>query len=115
MVALTLDDLDWDTGARQVRGKGARTDRLPLPHAVGAAFVADLRDGRPPSTPRQVLLRMRAPVRGFANSPGLRTIVRRALARAGLHPARTGAHLLRPALTTPRLHHGAALTDSGEL
>ena len=61
VVALTLEDLDWDAGELQVRGKGARTDRLPLPHEVGAALVAYLRDGRPPSTTRQVFLRMRAP------------------------------------------------------
>src|SRR5262249_31851601 len=40
VVALTLDDLDWDTGALQVRGKSARPERLPLPHEVGAALVA---------------------------------------------------------------------------
>src|SRR5229473_383360 len=86
VVALTLEDLDWDTGELQVRGKGARTDRLPLPHEVGAALVAYLRDGRPLSTTRQVIHRRGAPVRGFANSQGISTIVRRALARAGRNP-----------------------------
>jgi len=115
VVALTLEDLDWDTGELQVRGKGARTDRLPLPHEVGAALVAYLRDGRPLSTTRQVFLRMRAPVRGFANSQGISTIVRRALARAGRNPALKGAHLLRHSLATQMLHHGASLTEIGEL
>ena len=115
VVALTLDDLDWDTGALQVRGKSARTERLPLPHEVGAALVAYLRDGRPPSTTRQVFLRMRAPLRGFANSQGISTIVRRALARAGLNPALKGAHLLRHSLATQMLHNGASLTEIGAL
>jgi len=115
VVALTLDDLDWDTGALQVRGKSARTERLPLPQEVGAALVAYLRDGRPPSTTRQVFLRMRAPLRGFANSQGISTIVRRGLARAGLNPALKGAHLLRHSLATQMLHNGASLTEIGEV
>ncbi len=115
VVALTLDDLDWDAGALRVRSKGARYDRLPLPHEVGAALVAYLRDGRPPSTTRQVFVRMRAPSRGFAHSQGLRTIVRRALARAGLNPALKGAHLLRHSLATQLLSNGASLTEIGEL
>jgi integrase/recombinase XerD len=43
------------------------------------------------------------------------TLVHRALMRAGLHPALTGAHLRRHALATQRLHHGASLTDIGAL
>ena len=58
---------------------------------------------------------MRAPRRGFANSQGIRTIVRRALARAGLNPALQGAPLLRHSLATPWLHNGASLTEIGEL
>jgi site-specific recombinase XerD len=115
VVALTLDDLDGDAGERRVRGKGARDDRLPLPHEVGAALVAYLRDGRPPSTTRQVFGRTRAPSRGFANSQGISPSVRRALARAGRNPPRKGAPLLRHALATPLLHHGASLTEIGEL
>jgi integrase/recombinase XerD len=115
VVALTLDDLDWDAGALRVRRKGARSARLPLPHEVGAALVASLRDGRPPSTTRQVFVRMRAPSRGCAHSQGIRTIVRRALARAGRNPALKGAHLLRHALATQRLSNGASLTEIGAL
>ncbi|SRR6266568_4630785 len=115
VVALTLDELDWDAGELRVRSKGARYDRLPLPHEVGAALVAYLRDGRPPSTTRQVFVRMRAPSRGFANSQGISTIVRRALARAGLNPALKGAHLLRHSLATQLLSNGASLTEIGEL
>ena len=37
VVALTLDDLDWERGEIVVRGKGQRLGRLPLPTDVGAA------------------------------------------------------------------------------
>jgi site-specific recombinase XerD len=115
VAALTLDDLDWDAGELLVRGKGARHDRLPLPHEVGEALVAHLRNGRPPGATRQVFVRMRAPRRGFVNGQAVGTIVCRALARAGLNPARRGAHLLRHSLATQLLQTGASLVEIGEL
>jgi integrase/recombinase XerD len=115
VVALSLDDLDWDAGELRVRSKGARYDRLPLPYEVGEALATYICQGRPSVTTRRVFVRMRAPRRGFANSQGISTIVRRALERAGLHPALKGAHLLRHSLATQLLHNGASLTEIGEL
>lgn len=115
VAALTLDDLDWEAGELLVRSKGARQDRLPLPHDVGEALVAYLREGRAPSPTRQVFVRMRAPRRGFADGQAVGTIVRRALGRAGLDPALKGAHLLRHSLATQMLHNGASLIEIGEL
>jgi site-specific recombinase XerD len=115
VAALTLDDLDWESGALLVRGKGARQDRLPLPHEVGEALVAYLREARPPSAIRQVFLCLRAPRRGFAGGQAVGTVVRRALGRAGLHPTHKGAHLLRHSLATQMLRNGASLIEIGEL
>src|SRR5436309_3561485 len=39
VVAMTLDDLDWEAGEFIVRGKGDRRERLPLPHDVGVAIA----------------------------------------------------------------------------
>jgi integrase/recombinase XerD len=36
---LRLDDLDWRAGELAVRGKGGRTDRMPLPADVGGAMA----------------------------------------------------------------------------
>jgi site-specific recombinase XerD len=58
---------------------------------------------------------MRAPRRGFADGQAVGTIVRRALARAGLCPARKGAHRLRHSLATQLLTNGASRAESGEL
>ena len=115
VVALSLDDLDWEAGELRVRSKGQRYDRLPLPHEVGEALAAYICQGRPSVTTRRVFVRMRAPRRGFANSQGISTIVRRALERAGLNPALKGAHLLRHSLATQLLQNGASLTEIGEL
>src|SRR5207237_7596890 len=46
IVALRLDDVRWEAGEIVVHGKGARIDRLPLPHDVGAALAAYIRHVR---------------------------------------------------------------------
>jgi len=112
---LRLEDLDWEAGALTIRGKSARVERLPLPWDVGEALAHYLRDGRPTCCTRQVFICLRAPRRGFWNGAAVGTIVRRALAKAGLHPPHHGAHLLRHSLATRLLRGGASLTEIGEL
>ena len=58
---------------------------------------------------------MRAPHRGFANSVAICSIVERALVRAGLNPARKGAHLLRHTLATEMLRQGASMVEIGQV
>ncbi len=116
VVALTLDDIDWDAGELKVRGKGGREDRLPIPRDVGRAMATYLRQGRPRDCiTRRFFVRRRAPLRGFASSVAVSTIVRRALDRAGIESPRRGSHLLRHSLATDMLRRGAPLTEIGEL
>lgn len=113
VVALELDDLHWRTGEITIRGKkGLRHDRFPLATDVGAALAAYLRE-RAPSPTRRVFLCMRAPRRSFRGPGAVTTIVRRALARADLHPPMRGAHLLRHSLATQLLRHGASFAEIG--
>ena len=115
VVAMRLDDINWDAGEIMVRGKGSRQDRLPIPQDVGEALAMYLRHGRPCCSTRRVFVRMVAPRRGFASSVAICTIVRRALARAGLDPPHKGGHLLRHSLATQMLRKGASLTEIGEI
>ncbi len=115
VVAMELDDLDWQFGEIIVRGKGGRRDCLPLPRDVGAAVADYLRRGRPSCSTRRVFVRRRAPRRGFANSIAICTIVERALTRAGLDPPRKGAHLLRHSLACTMLRRGASLAEIGDV
>lgn len=116
VVALTLDDIDWEAGELTVRGKGGREDRLPIPLDVGQAMATYLRQGRPRDcSTRRLFVRRRAPLRGFASSVAVCTIVRRALARAGIASPRKGAHLLRHSLATEMLRKGASLAEIGEI
>jgi site-specific recombinase XerD len=115
IVALNLEDIDWDKGRITIRCKGGRWAQLPLPDDAGEAIALYLRSGRPRCTCRRVFLRHRAPMRGFAHSITVSTIVRRALIHAGVDSARKGAHLFRHTLATDLLRQGASLDEIGEL
>lgn len=115
VVSLTLDDLDWDSGQITVHGKGLRTMQLPIPQDVGNALVSYLRHGRPICSDRHVFIRSRAPRIGFSTSMAICDVVRRSLTRAGLSPARKGAHLLRHSLAVRMLRSGASLAQIGDV
>jgi site-specific recombinase XerD len=115
IVAMTLDDLDWEAGEFIVRGKGDRQERLPLPQDVGAALAQYLRRIRPACSSRRVFLRMKAPHCGFSGAAAICNVVRRALWRAELDPDFKGAHLLRHSLATNMLRRGASLEQIGQL
>ena len=115
VLAMTLEDLDWERGEIVVRGKGQRLERLPLPADVGVALACYLCDVRPACTTRRVFIRMQAPQQGLAGPVAVCCIVRRALRRAGLNPEFKGAHLLRHSLATNLLRRGASLGEIGQL
>jgi integrase len=95
VVALNLEDLDWDAGTITVQSKGGCPAQLPLLQEVGEAVTAYLKRDRPPCSSRRVFIRHFAPRIGFANSIAISTLVMRYLQRAGIDSARKGAHLLR--------------------
>ncbi len=112
---LTLDDLDWEAGELRIRGPAGRCDRLPMLCEVGEALAAYLQRGRPTCESRHVFLRARAPRRELGSAAGLRSMVCRALERAGLDPPVKGTHLLRHSLATQMLKDGASLAEIGEI
>jgi integrase/recombinase XerD len=115
VVALTLDDINWDAGEITVQGKGSRVERLPLPQDVGQALAAYLKRGRPRCSSRNVFIRAHAPFVGFSSAAAISTIVEDAIERAGLDPPSRGAHLLRYSLATRTLGRGGSLAEIAEL
>jgi integrase len=112
---MTLDDIDWDTGALLVRGsKAVEYERLPLPADVGESLALYLRD-RPTCETRRVFLTMRAPRKALKGSGSICGIVRYAIKRAGLHPPHRGAYVFRHSLATRMLRAGGSLADIGEI
>jgi site-specific recombinase XerD len=114
VAAMTLDDIGWRAGEITVRGKGSRSERLPLPADVGEAITCYLRDGRPEpfEGTRQVFLRARAPHRGLT-SAGVTAAVCSAGQRAGV--GQVFAHRLRHSAATGMLAAGAPLTEIGQV
>ena len=116
MVHLTLEDIDWEKGCLTVQGKGGRSSQLPLPADVGEAIADYLKDGRPCAFGcRRVFLRSRAPITGFKGQQAVGSVVKHALARAGIDSPRKGAHQFRHTLATEMLRQGASLAEIGEL
>ena len=113
VAGLSLEDIDWRAGELVVRGKGARSERLPLPADVGEAIVGYLHDGRPSSAQdRAVFVRVRAPHHRL--SPGAITyVVEAAALRAGL--GRIHAHRLRHTAASEMLRAGATLPEVGQV
>jgi integrase len=115
VVALTLDDFDWEAGLVTVRGKGKRVAQMPLPSEVGAAIADYLSIGRPPCASRRLFIRGKAPLTGFANSVAICSLVDRALERAEVESEYRGSHVFRHSLATGMLNHGASLDEIGDL
>jgi site-specific recombinase XerD len=115
IIALSLEDLDWQTGLITVRGKGGRYSQLPLPVDVGEAIANYLQTARPKTVHRRIFLRGRAPVTSFKGPQAIASLVRHALVRAGIHSQRNGAHQFRHRLASQMLRHGASLAEIGEL
>jgi len=109
VAGLRLDDIGWRAGEITICGKGSTTERLPLPHDVGAALAAYLRDGRPVSVGfREVFVAAKAPRRPLSPT-AVTHVVGCACKRAGMEPA--GAHRLRHTLASDLLRTGTPLAQ----
>jgi len=114
VIALQLEDCDWDSGHLRLRSKNRREQLLPMPIDVGAAIAAYLQRGRPMSKDRHLFLLSRAPIRGLRQG-AIGTIVRYALQRAQVDAPHRGSHQFRHALAVRMLQGGASLREIGEV
>jgi integrase/recombinase XerD len=112
VAALRLDDVDWRAGEIVIRGKGRRTDRLPLPVDVGAAVAAYVRRSRPRTDTRVLFLRVCAPHRP-TGSNALKSAVRAACRRAGV--PEIGTHRLRHTAASQMLRRGSSLSEIAQV
>jgi len=115
VIAIELEDIEWETGHINIRGKGGGKVRFPLPKDVGEAIADYLKNGRPRCLTRHVFVRQYAPIRKIGNSSTISSIVRRAIIHTGINSHHKGAHLFRHTLATQMLRQGASLAEIGEL
>jgi site-specific recombinase XerD len=116
VITLHLSDCDWNRGQVRVRSKGGRECLLPIPDDVGSAIAAYLERGRPRSDDHHLFLRSTAPISGFMpGSDAIGSIVKYALARAGVNSPHRGSHQFRHALAVRMLRGGASFAEIGEV
>lgn len=117
VVALELDDLDWQAGQLRVRAGKCRRERvLPLPQEVGAALAEYLQHGRPLYSGRRVFLTLTKPVQAFSQPAAVTRIVQRNLMRAGIPLGRlTAAHMLRHTAASHMVNRGASFKDVADV
>ncbi len=110
---LRLEDISWRTAEITIRGKGGRTDRLPLTADAGEALAGWLRDGHPATAlDRAVFTRLKAPRRGLT-ATGVTMAAAAAAGRAGLGTVH--AHRLRHSAATAILAGGGSLAEIGQV
>ena len=110
IVALRLDDIDWDRAAILVSGKSRRAASLPLPQDVGDALHAYIATVRPRVDEQKVFFCMKAPCRPFSDSSIVSAVAERALNRARVKTTGgRGAHAFRHSQATALLRSGAPL------
>jgi integrase/recombinase XerD len=109
---LQLADVGWRSGELTIRGKGGRTDILPVPADVGEAMADYLLHARPATTAPHLFVTMKAPFTGLAVS-SVTQVVARGCERAGV--PRFGPHRIRHAAACGLLAAGASMEEIGQL
>jgi site-specific recombinase XerD len=112
---LRLDDIDWRAGVLRIRGKGKRTDVVPLPRLTGQAIAAYLEHGRPQTTRREVFVRHRPPLNAAANVDIIRNAVRYAAERCGLQQRVRGTHIFRHTMACRMAQGGTPFKEIADL
>ena len=116
IIALRLDDLDWQNARLTVRSKkGGGWAWLPLPSDAGEAIAQYLQNGRPQCACRHVFVRAVAPHVPLSSSPVIAVMVRAAMKKAGVCSPHTGAHVFRHSLASEMLRQGASLQEIGQV
>jgi site-specific recombinase XerD len=114
--ALELSHLKWRAGEIRLPHTKTRRERvLPLLHEIGAALADYLLHGRPAVAVPQVFLRHGPRPGPISTANTIVWIVRRHLQRAGLHPPRGGAHMLRHSLATRMVNAGVPIKSVADV
>jgi integrase/recombinase XerD len=114
---LRLDDIDWRGGRLWI--SHTKTDArtcLPLLPKVGTALLNYLRRARPRCADRQIFIRTNAPRTSFVTRSAIYSLLRRHLARVGIHlNGKRGPHVFRHARAASLLRAGVPLKAVGDL
>jgi site-specific recombinase XerD len=114
VVALTLDDVDWEHDILHVsRPKQRCQQDYPLAVAVGEAILRYLQRVRPRIRSRSLFLTIKAPFRPLA-AASLHHLVSTRLSALNICCPRRGPHALRHACATHLVAEGLSLKEIGD-
>ena len=104
---LTLDQIDWAAETITINQSKSRMPlQLPLTDEVGSALIDYLKHVRPATHYREVFLKLQPPIKPFADTNKLYTIISHWRDLAGIRfrsPQKNGFHSLRHTLATELL------------
>ncbi len=112
VVAMRLEDMDWQLGRMRIRGKRGQTDHMPIPVDVGEAVVSWLREGRRGQA-QHLFVSLLPPFAGLSSSRPVHDALERAWRRAELPPpqGQLRTHALRHSLAMDLLNRGSSLEE----
>jgi len=114
VVALTLDDIDWERDVLHVtRPKQRCKQDYPLATDVGNAILRYLQQVRPRCASRSLFVTMKAPLRALAAN-SLHHLVAPRLRALNIRCPRRGPHALRHACATHLVAEGLSLKEIGD-
>lgn len=114
VVALTLEDVNWEQDILRVRRpKQRRQQDYPLVAEVGEAILRYLQHGRPRCSSRALFLTIKAPFRPLV-AGSLHFLVRKRMATSNISCPRRGPHALRHACATKLVAEGLSLKEIGD-
>lgn len=114
VVALTLDDIDWERDILHVaRPKQRCKQDYPLTTEVGNAILRYVREVRPRVASRRLFVTLKAPLRPLAPT-GLHHVVASRLRALDIRCLRQGPHALRHACAAHLVAEGLTLKQIGD-
>jgi integrase/recombinase XerD len=114
VAALTLDDIEWRHDRVRIRSrKAAHSTAYPLSPRVGAAILEYLRDGRPPTSLRNVFFHVTAPCMPMSQG-AVSSRAAHYLHQSGIVGTRLGSHTLRHSCVQRLVEAGWSLKAIGD-
>ncbi|HWO16519.1 MAG TPA: tyrosine-type recombinase/integrase [Solirubrobacterales bacterium] len=116
VAAITTDAVDPIAGVLRIKHpKERRVAELPMTNRLATALSRYLRRGRPPCAARALFVIHRAPVGKALKPIGIRGIVTRSAARAGLGKLIRGTHVIRHSVASSLINAGASIKEIADL
>lgn len=116
VASVTMDGVDLVEGVlRLCSPKQRETVEVPMSKRLRDALDRYLREGRPACATAALFVKRRAPIGGPLKPIGIRGIVVRSAARAGLADRVRGTHILRHSVATGLINAGVSLKQLADL